>query len=97
MAFSEDDLDDMLAELGVDGLSGTDPVRGIYRAPNQNLAVFTADLNSDAPTFLVKQSTAAALGIDIGSPITVTGVGDFTVSDSKVENSGFTRLSLSRE
>lgn len=93
--FSEDDLDSMLDELGADASYGEDTLRGVYRAPNQNLTVFTTDLNSDTPTFLVKQSAVAALGVDIGSMLVLNGI-DFTVSDTKAENSGFCRLALTR-
>ena len=95
--FAESDLDSMLDELGTDALSGTAPLRGVYRAPNANLTVFGTDLNSDAPTFLVKQSTMLSLGLDIDSPLTVAGFGGFTISDLKAENTGFTRLSLTRD
>ena len=96
MAFPDDALSAMLLQLGTAGMSGTSPITGIFRAPNQNMTLFTGEVNSDLPTYLMKQGDITTFSLDIGAPITINGT-NYTVSDSKAENSGFVRLSLTRE
>ena len=77
-------------------MSGTTPILGKFKSPNQNVTLFAGEVNSDLPTYLMVQSDVAALGLDIGSPISIGGT-SFTISDSKAEDSGFVRLSLTRD
>lgn len=95
MAFPDSILREILNTVGIPGMSGTSPTLGKFKSPNQNIAIFAGEVNSDSPTYLMVQSDIDAIGIDIGSPITINGV-DYTVTDSKAEDSGFVRLSLTR-
>lgn len=96
MAFHDDDLRDMLRTLGTPGMCGIWPILGKFKSPNQNITIFAGEVNSDAPTYLMVQGDIDAIGIDIGSPISIKGVG-YIVTDLKAEDSGFVRLSLTRD
>lgn len=98
MAFPDSVLREILGTLGAPGLVGSTPVVGIFRQPGQNLTLFGAEVSSDTPTFVMMNSDVVAYGIEVNSEISITGTDctDCLVTDSKLLNSGFVRLSLTR-
>ena len=60
--------------------------------------LFGAEVSSDTPTVVMMNSDVVAYGIEVNSEISITGTDctDCLVTDSKLLNSGFVRLSLTR-
>lgn len=92
MSFTETDLDELLEE-GISVLVNGITMTGLFHNPYKLVDQPSGEVSSSAPTLLIK--TSLAVDVAYETPVTIDGI-DYEVAETQPEDTGFTRLILTK-